>query len=345
MADGNDLISDTLGGAAAASDPAGGDSLDDAIGTTPEGAVDASNFMKAGIRLTPAQEAGLSDSDRIKYNEKVRREDVAYEQEWNLQGSETASGELWTDQAYSTLEGDEIWDFRGQVPAGESRDKYTPQYSSGYARSRLNSMATPDLVALQMRMFEAGYISEQPTLGGVRSMEMVAAFDQLVTRADSGRNSWETQLNYDIRVAQDYAKNNKDDGPTRPGFTVPDFRKPDYASLAQVAKESVRGQLGRNPSESEMSLLTDYLGQQYRNKWQQNEVAVERSAWEKNGRAAETGEEQGGVTLPQVDPLSRFNEFFEDRYEGELAHRKRVDKTKQNTSNLFGSFDTIARAI
>ena len=309
-----------------------------------------------GGRLEDGELELLSIPEQNQYLAKVRAEDMGLDErgfsDWRP-GQTSSTGEEWYEPARSTIthRGSDIWNEKDVGVLGQPNQVFVPQYDNDYARRTMGNMSAGQIAALELSLWQAGYISNEPGSPQNRSTDLIRGFDYLITEADAGRNDWEDQLEADMVEYQKFLADEEaerlanETEPIRPGFVVPAYRKPDYATLAQHVKATVRDQLQRQPTESELSMLSGYLEQQYRNAWQSNEVDVGRDDWTRRGRAAETGQEQGAPTIGNVDPVARFDEQFEERYEGELAHRQRVDQSEERTTNLFGSFDMLTRNI
>lgn len=274
----------------------------------------------------------------------------------------TAAGYSWFDFAEPTLPGsrpsgsfdraqDEIYDPNAPIrdegwgfeTTEQAHGQLKPLYSDKFPLYTLNQMTTAELTALEMRLYEGGYVSEPE--GITRRWDLVSGFTNLVIEADFGRNSWEDQLDFAIENAvADEEEATKTWAQLNP-FVAPVERIPDYATLSQSVKATVRNHLERDATSSEMSLLSDYLKSQHHNAYQSNELQVAKQGWEARARAQETEQSQTAGSVQLVDPDARFQEEFDDRYEGELDHRQRVDQTASNSQGLFASLDTISRMI
>ena len=221
-----------------------------------------------------------------------------------------------------------------------------PQYTINDPLRILNSMSSAELVALQQEFVNAGYIDDETTLTGDRSF-MIPTFTQLVTSADFNRVDWEYQLDRDKETYAQWLEDNPEEPElswrqANP-FVAPVYLAPDYATLAKAAEETVRGELGREVTGAEMKLLTGFLGNASKEQWQANEYNTQLANWEATARAQETHTDQAAGTVQGYDAAARFEDMFDDRFEGELEHRERVDTVNRKEGNLFGSIDTISR--
>jgi len=229
------------------------------------------------------------------------------------------------------------WDPEGQYGS-------ITRYSTDSARLILNGMTSAELEALQRQFVLAGYVDEEATYAGRATL--LPTFTALVQTADYNRVTWQNQIEGDTNVKAIWDKEHPDEGGPKYGpFIAPHYLKPDYATLAQRAKQTTEYHLGRKPTSSEMGILTGFMGDADRKEWQQNVYAPALGNWEKGARAFETEEDQGSETYQGYDAEARFAEYFDDRYENELDHRDRVDQVAQNSPGLFASIDKISRSI
>ena len=221
-----------------------------------------------------------------------------------------------------------------------------PQYTINDPMHILNSMSSAELVALQQEFVNAGYIDEETALTGDRTF-MIPTFTQLVTSADYNRVDWEYQLDRDKETYAQWLEDNPEEPELswrqRNPFVAPVYLAPDYATLAKAAEDTVRGELGREVTGAEMQLLTGFLGNASKEQWQANEYNTQLANWEATARAQETHTDQAAGTVQGYDAAARFEDMFDERFEGELEHRERVDTVNRKEGNLFGSIDTISR--
>lgn len=260
------------------------------------------------------------------------------------------TGEAWDDYAYGidqtkesawsefTTTSQNYWEYGGGR---------TPQYSTEDPMDLLNKMSSAELASLELQFIQAGIVDEDDFLGGQRG-PLIADFGTLIQQADHNRISWQDQL---TRSIDDYSKW-KEDHPEKKPLTwaqanpwiAPVEVKKDYATLAQGTKATMRQMLGRQPTSSEMKLLTAQLGADYHDEWQREVYDTSKMGWEAASRAHEADATSAATGSVQgIDPEARFAERFEDRYENEIDHRQRVDASTRKTTNLFGSIDTISR--
>jgi len=218
------------------------------------------------------------------------------------------------------------------------------RYKPTSARHILNGMTSAEIAALEREFIRAGYWEEDTRVTGTRA-SMIGTFEKIIIAADNNRVSWEMQIEGDTNSFEAWKEENPEPGKAPyPSFAAPTFLKPDYATLAQRTKLQLRNNLGRDPTSSEMTLLTQYLGTAKKDEWQANTYDTAYADWQTRARAYETETNQmSAPTVQGVDAEARFSEMFESRYENELDHRERVDRSQRKSANLFNSIDTISR--
>ena len=177
---------------------------------------------------------------------------------------------------------------------------------------------------------------------------MISVFTGLVTSADYDRISWEDQLQNDIDYKTAWDEANPEEAPKTWAqlnpWSAPVYLAPDYATLAQSTKATIRDELGRNVTSGEMQLLTSFLADADKKQWKANEYDVSLADWEGNARAHEAeSNNMSATTVQGVDAVSRFGEMFDERYAGEIQHRNNVETTAGKQSDLFGSIDALSR--
>jgi hypothetical protein len=201
-----------------------------------------------------------------------------------------------------------------------------PQYFDEDFSDILSTWSTPDIEDYQAKAILAGMIDPEDAQyhPGQRDKITRDSFYWLLFDANANGNFWDDQLEGNIASHQEWLVDNpeKDENPWR-NFVTPTYLAPDYATLAQTVKSTMSQRLGRDASSAEMSFLTDYLGTADRQQWDA-QVQGDRQTQAARAREWDTGDPQGGGTVQGVDALARFDEQFDDRFEGELDHRERV---------------------
>lgn len=231
-------------------------------------------------------------------------------------------------------------------PAGAPTSRVS-RYSTRSPLDILNGMSSAELAGLEMEMIQANYFDEETVVSGQRA-PLIGQFTSLLQQADANRIDWQDQLTRNVDEYQAWKTDNPEEVPLtwaqRNPFIAPVEVKPDYATLAQGSKRTMRQMLGRTPTSTEMKLLTAQLGSDYHDEWQTEVYDTAKMDWSARSRAHEAEATSGATGSVQgIDPEARFAERFEERYENELEHRERVDTSTRKSANLFGSIDTISR--
>ena len=116
-------------------------------------------------------------------------------------------------------------------------------------------------------------------------------------------------------------------------FIAPTFLKPDFDSLKQGVKQSMREQLRREPTDSEMRELTSWLDAEYRAQYDvqtqglRGEYDARVAAFQSDAYEAGQPTYGSGGELRDVDPTAGYAEEFEDKFSGELDLIKRNEST------------------
>lgn len=122
------------------------------------------------------------------------------------------------------------------------------------------------------------------------------------------------------------------------------YVKPDYATIAQEVKQTFEQRLGRRPRDQELNELASALSGFYRAQLDA-QVAADEAADAADERAAETGEAPGNVTQQGVDPIARFQQLFDQRYQPEEDRLEGIGDTRQNMTNVFASLRTMGNMV
>ena len=229
----------------------------------------------------------------------------------------------------------------------------TPRYNDDIVAGIIASWSQDRIMWFQDQAVEAGLIDPDSQYQyGQRDYATRQAFDTIVTDANANGNTWEDQLQGNIDAYQKWLSENPDTGPEHlpyGAFVSPTYSAPDYASLAQTTKGYISEKLGRRPSQAEMKMLTNQLAGFDAQQWD-SQVQAQRQTHAANARAYEDkyvggGGEQSGGTTQGVDAEARFQQFFDNKFSGEIKHRERVSQVGQKTPGLFGSIGNIERSL
>lgn len=200
-------------------------------------------------------------------------------------------------------------------------------YFEGEEFSLLRGLPTEQRARLQDQMMALGIASS--TVRGEIDAGTLAGFRSLLSMANSSGTDWQQTLSRVQRTAEQTGTL---------GPKVPDqvYMAPDYATMSQAVKETMKAKLRRDPTDAELAILGDQLSGLYR---QQFDGGVEVAQMEDTG----AGRVLEGPM--QVDPMARFNEAFEQRYAGEIKVVENVDERQQATAKAGMVADSFGSLI
>ena len=212
-------------------------------------------------------------------------------------------------------------------------------YQAGDEFRELDNLSTEYLARIQDRMAALGMLDG--FVLGRKDQNTVKAFSELLWMSNAEGTSWIVQLS-DLEkqkelMGEDWAWGDGSGGRDRAPFVAPTYLAPDYATLAQTVKGQLRSELGRDPDESEIALLTAELSGWDREAFD-NEVAAARAEYD----AAEEGRDVPGVAQA-IDPLARFKESFESKFAGEIQGIERTEEAAETSENVRGAVSTLSQ--
>lgn len=185
----------------------------------------------------------------------------------------------------------------------------------------------------------------QNTLVGVGALEAgdivqgswgpaeAAAFKDWLFIANGQARRWE---DVDTDLMKNYfgEKNASAGKPARTPFVSRAYQRMDPATAENSVKSVVRNMLGRDPTSDELGQLGSYLEEQHRGSFVAD-VEAARSEYNATTAAIDSGQEQSGGEVQDVDFEARFIKQFEDTHEAELARSKRTE-TSVNRQETVG---------
>jgi len=237
--------------------------------------------------------------------------------------------------------------FRNEPYREDRLDTYEPRYYQRDYDELLAGWGVDKISWFQEQAALAGLLdlTEQGFHPGQRDGFTMTAMTQIMALANANGNTWEDQLQEEIRVYQAWLEDNpEDDANPYANFVTPAYLAPDYATLAQTTKQTFEARLGRRASSAELQMYVDHLAALDKDQWEaQTQAARQENA--ARAREWETGEDQSAGTVQGVDAMARFDELFEDQFAGEIQHRERANLSQRKSSGLFTSLNKIAGSI
>lgn len=226
---------------------------------------------------------------------------------------------------------------QGDPMVGPGLNQYG--YRAGEEYSLLDGMSTEILARVQDRMAALGIVED--FIPGRRDKKTVEAFSEILWMANAEGRSWMQTLTdlerQKAEMGDDWAWGDGSGSGDRPEFVAPTYLAPDYATLAQRVKDQLRSELGRDPDESEMALLTAELSG-----WDRDAFEVEAEAARAEWEAAEDGRDES-PTVQAVDPIARFKESFESKFKAELSGIERTEEATETGEAVRGAVSTISQ--
>lgn len=216
-------------------------------------------------------------------------------------------------------------------------------YMKGDEYAELDGLSAEALARTQDRLAALGILDG--FLPGKRDAATVEAFSGVLQLSNAEGLSWAEMLGdlerQKIEMGDDWVfRNGK--GDERAPFVEDAYLAPDYASLAQRVKEQLRDNLGRDPDEAEMALLTAELSG-----WDRDAFEVEQEGLRAKYDAGAPDEAldmyREAGTFQGVSPLDRFKESFEQRFKGEIRGIQRREETEQSQALTQGAVSTLSR--
>lgn len=183
---------------------------------------------------------------------------------------------------------------------------------------------SPELRAtLEPRLISSGLLEKGDFIPGQANMAVNNAWDTVL---DWSEYYGITPLNALRRIEQEgaYKKTHGPGGPGGGGGRSTVTTIPDYATIAQRAKEQMRNTLGRDVEDWEMKLVADEMQKQYRSASQQQLAAS----------LAGSGE------FEIADPQTVTQAYIEEQYAPEID---RVSDVAQAASNHKLSMDVLTK--
>jgi len=183
---------------------------------------------------------------------------------------------------------------------------------------------------LEQQMLDAGLLAEGGFLPGARGIEQHNAFSVVLSMANYygigiGAAMGQLQKLGLARAAAQRGRGSGGGGGRSTAFTMPD-----YESIAQQSKDMFRSIFGhRDPKDWELSLVADYMQDQYR---QSGEAQVQ-------ARLAGNG----AIEIP--DPNLKTKAYIEETWENELSRLRDIDSTAATHNMLISAATGGARMM
>jgi hypothetical protein len=241
--------------------------------------------------------------------------------------------------------------FMGDGPEAGDLQAVPFRYKTSDVKRVLGDMSPGAIIAFQAQAVNAGLIDGDFVIQNRRTMMEEEALAVLMHNANGNGTTWQSELNTMEQVFQAKPKPSETRGP----FVAQSYLEPDYATLAQYAKSTIRNRLGREINDWELSMLADEM--KMLNRMEFDAAEEQRlETWRAEGRAmddeltiSEPGramDDELTISEPEpvqaVDSTARFSEFFETKFGAEQLRREGLAETQSKTAGLMAGIQRMA---
>lgn len=179
-------------------------------------------------------------------------------------------------------------------------------YRQNDASAVINAMTTESLRRLQDTLVANG-VARNVAIG-YRDDETIRAIGSLMTLGNMNDTSWDKVLDSVVEAGGFGADSS--------ASKIDPYQPPDYATLAEEVREYTKGKLGRDPTQAELSLMSDEM------------LGLSRMAYDSQVDYSQDRAAGREVSAPSVDAGARFRQAFESRYAGELEQKSVEEQTQ-----------------
>ncbi len=228
---------------------------------------------------------------------------------------------------------------------------FEPQYFEGDELAP-QSLDPAAIIHLQKRLVAAGLMDEGDYYAGYWTEVSEAAYKKVLGVANTNGTTATVALSELIRTLPQSVKDQRARAKQLEKFQAPPYIEPDYATLAQDVKTTMRTRLRRDPTAAEMLELTRTMGgfdrQDFDAFTDAQRFAFNRAQGIQPPVLSIGGPPAtpvGTPTFQDVDPVARFRELFERRYKPEIDRLVSLDEVRRNTTNVFASLRTMSSLV
>lgn len=227
--------------------------------------------------------------------------------------------------------------YMGDGPEAGDLQPVPFRYRSSDIKRTLADMSPGQIIAFQVQAVNAGLIDGDFMIKNKRTLMEEQALTVLMHNANSNGTEWQTELNTMEQAFQ--SKPKPSEGRT---FVRNAYLEPDYATLAQYAKTSIRQRLGREINDWELSMLADEMKGLNRMEFDAGEEQ-RLETWRAEGRAMD---DETNISEPAdvqaVDSGARFQEFFDSKFGAEATRREGLAETHSKSGQLMSGIQRMA---
>jgi hypothetical protein len=205
-------------------------------------------------------------------------------------------------------------------------------------------MPPEEIAKLQQRLVDAGLMDPDSYYAGVWTGAEAGAMLEAMGISNVSGKTVDATIDYLIANLPESTKDQRRRAAALKIYQAAPFITPDPASLTQTVKVAMRGELGREPTTEDYRLLTSGLSQAAFEDYQAQE-AYNRAVFDANLAVGETGAPVPVGSVPDVDPVARFREAFDQRFGPEKAFIEGQADNLRNMDNVFASLRTMGNLI
>lgn len=219
-----------------------------------------------------------------------------------------------------------------------------PQYKEG-DQLKFSGRNPVEIKNMQERLVQAGVLKEGSFWPGVWDAESQKAYKEVLAYANQSGATDDEMIARLVTAGGASAVGAGVGGATDvSGFVAEPYLAPDYDSLADGVRTYMEQELGRDVRDEEVKALADKMGADHLAAYQA-QLGKARMMYDARLQAAETGEEAGGGTVQDVDPVASFHEEFRKKYKPEIETEQREDEVAQTAKLTLQSITGLDRMI
>lgn len=250
---------------------------------------------------------------------------------------DTDTWEPWTADVQISEPG--LQDRRVQQRSGRdlTRRDMPPQYHDG-DQDRFGTMGFEETLRLQEKLVEAGVLDPGDFSPGTWDNASANAMKEIMGIANRHGTSWESSLDRMVEVNKQIGQEAVDEEI----LEIKPFTPPSYEEMAETARGTIEGELGRELKDYEVEIMVDKLKGFHRESWE-NDVAIQRARRDAQKEAKEKGApETEPVTQQGVqDPTLAYRAFAREHFEEEMDRDEDVKETAQNRNLSLRIFRSL----
>lgn len=229
----------------------------------------------------------------------------------------------------------------GNIPEREQEPRYFEGDHQNPARFGINANSFASVTRMQADLVRAGLLDPENISAGNWDGDTANAMKDVLGVANRTGVPWDQALTRLIAAGENLAED--EDMASILKEEVEPFTPPSYEELAQTARETVEGSLGRDLKDYEVEIMADKL-KGYHREAHSNHTAIAKARQD----AAMEAQEEGGAenvdpgTVQGVkDPALAFRAFAREHFQEEMDRDEDVQETAQNRNLSLRIFKSL----